>query len=156
MAHKQCPSGEHELRSIPVGEARADICDECHSIWLGASLLKALAADLSMSGWIGYVHYDEVSDRGLPCPDCGLPMTVRQATTTQIQQCRNCHGLFMPGNILTAMHENARRRAGNDEPFPVMTDRGIRIDPAALAVGFDPRVVDDLLMTSAGVWLLDR
>jgi hypothetical protein len=59
----------------------------------------------------------------------------------------------MPGGTLTAMHENARRRAGNDEPFPVMTDRGIRIDAAALAAGFDPRVVDDLLMSSASVWL---
>jgi hypothetical protein len=70
-----------------------------------------------------------------------------------VQHCAGCGGLWLPGDVLHELNDRARRLAGNDERFPITNADGFLIGPAALTAGFDPEVVDELLITSASVWL---
>jgi Zn-finger nucleic acid-binding protein len=145
-----CPADGSTLESVDVEFGSAAVCRECRGIWVPGNVARAIS--LSQKGWRCWVPFTEAREAGATCPAGHGPMsTFEIGGNERIDYCHGCGGIWLPGAVLQERHEDARRAAGNDDPFP-NPPHGLVLGAAAVTVDIDPAVVHNLLMDSASVW----
>lgn len=149
-----CPLDGHPLQNVSTEHGIAGVCPDCRGIWLPPPAMRSLRRETSSRGWLCYVEFPRSTLPGGKCPSDRSAMPLFDAGYGfAVQCCDECGGLWLPGAALRDLNDRARRRAGGDEPFPITDTSGLAIGPASSMVGFDPRVVHELLFESASVWL---
>lgn len=149
-----CPIDGQRMDSVATEQGQVDVCGHCHGMWLWPTTVQRLAPDVMSSGWVGYLPLTMSAHPDAACVLDATPMLAFQAMPDSVVHlCSRCYGVWFPGDTLLTLHERARRRAGNDEPFPITESDGFRLGAAAIKAGIDPRVVEDLLVSMSDIWL---
>ena len=148
-----CPGDGQPMDSVATDQGQVEVCLYCHGMWLWPATVQRLATDVAASGWVGYLPLTVSPHRNAACVLDATPMYAFLAVPESVvHRCSRCHGIWFPGDTLLSLHERARRRAGNDETFPITEADGFRLGAAAIRVGIDPRVVEELLVSMSDIW----
>jgi hypothetical protein len=104
---RKCPKCGVEMQEKRLDQVLADICPECHGMWLDhGELQDLLNARISERANPRDLLHAERTEHS--CPDCDRPLFERPFPSSkgvQIDQCVRCGGIFLDAGDLARLRE---------------------------------------------------
>jgi Zn-finger nucleic acid-binding protein/membrane protein YdbS with pleckstrin-like domain len=103
----QCPNCQSEMVVVTTKNKRAivDSCQSCKGLWLDSGELRAFNVPADILNAFQTSGFSKVSPSKRECPCCHVNMMVIEmpSTSTQIDQCQKCLGLFLDKGELSEL-----------------------------------------------------
>lgn len=90
-----CPRDSAILASNDVDEYRYYSCAKCRGVWIpGACMDRAM----EIQGVDSLPSLAAASTASIRCPGCGAASAIVKVKESEIDVCRNCHGIWIDGD----------------------------------------------------------